>query len=174
MSEPQASPADPSPNDQPFVASGSPNPLPSGTVVKSDPNTWYNLKATYTNTSGNTVVGYARSIGSNPSTSFWDYMELADTTPAGAAKFKLHPRNDGWAEWEINDGNRLSVKATGWVYRSSAYHTGWQVVDGKLYNDYWAGPVGYAHRRILVSDAYYMGMDLPVFTCELVPTSPPT
>ena len=173
MSEPQASPAAPSPNDQPFVASGSPNPLPSGTVFKSDPNTWYNLKVTYTNDSGNTVVGYARSIGSNPSTSFWDYMELADTTPAGAAKFKLHPRNDGWAEWEINDGNRLSVKRTGWVYRSSAYHTGWAVVDGKLYNDYWDGPVGYEHHRVLVSDAYYMGMEKPVFTCELVPTSPP-
>jgi hypothetical protein len=103
---------------------------------------------------------------------------MAFNSPDGLdpAKFQLHPRNDGsgWAEWEINDGNRLSVKATGWLYRSSEYPLGWQVIDNKLYTDYWPGPAGYAYRSTLVTPAYYMGMDLPVFTCELVPTSPPT
>jgi hypothetical protein len=89
--------------------------------------------------------------------------------PYEPAKFKLHPRDDGWADWEIDDGNYLSVKATGWVYRSSAYRTGWHVIDGKLYNNYWDGPVGYQYRYLNVTTAYYMGMDLPEFTCELVP-----
>lgn len=154
-------------DDRPFAATGKPNPLPEGKVFKADPNTWYNLKVQFTDETGSPAVGYFAKIGDNPSTSFWDYICLG----AGAGcKFKVHqPDAIGWSNWEIDDGNWLSVKATGWVYRSSAYAIGWQIVGNNLYNSYWSGIVGYEHRRILVSEAYYVGMDLPPFTCELVP-----
>jgi hypothetical protein len=33
-------------------------------------------------------------------------------------KFKLHPRGDGFDDWEIDDGYWLSMRASGWAYRS--------------------------------------------------------
>lgn len=135
--------------------------------------TWYNVKVSYKDESGNSKTGYLGPIGSNASTSFWDYVRV----DGGQSKFKLHPTQDGWAYWEINDGNWLSLKATGWVYRSlEANRVEWKIVDGKLYNNYWSAdwqkyPLGAERQRILVPDAYYAAVGLSAnktFTCELV------
>jgi hypothetical protein len=171
MTEPQSPSAAPSPDDQAFVPSSEPNPVPAGVAFKADPDKWYYLRITYQDDTGKTVTGRAYKIGPNPSTSFWDYMAVSQYDSEGA-KFKLHqlhPYKDGWDKWEIDDGNWLSVKATGWIYRSSEYPLGWKIVDGKLYNTYWSGAAGCQHNRFFVSDAYYMGQGLlPEFTCELV------
>jgi hypothetical protein len=170
MSERQSPSAGPSSNDQPFVPSGMPNKLPAGAVFKPAANTWYNLRVTYTDTSRNTVNGYLYPLGANPSTMFWDYMAFISLDGLPPAKFMLHELEDGWAEWELDNGDYLSVKATGYVYRASAYRIGWQVIDSKLYNNYWPGPAGYKwDSSTFVPGDYYVGMELPVFTCELVP-----
>ena len=143
-------------------------------VLGATPETWYNLKVTYKDENGKLTPGLLGPVGTNASTSFWDYMRV----DGAASKFKLHPTKDGWAYWEINDGNWLSLKATGWAYRSlEANRVEWKIVDGKLYNNYWSAdwqkyPLGAERQRILVSDAYYAGVGLSsdkVFTCELVP-----
>jgi hypothetical protein len=140
----------------------------------SEPGVWYNLRVTYKDEDGNTRTGYLGPVGQNAATSFWDYMRV----DGGQSKFKLHQTEDGWAYWEIDDGNWLSLKATGWAYRSlESNRIEWKIVDGKLYNRYWASdwqshPLGAARSSFLVSDAYYAGVDLgddKVLTdCELV------
>jgi hypothetical protein len=160
-------------NQDPFVPKGSPNELPSGEVFKADPDTWYNLVVHYTDQNGQPADGYLGPVGYNAATSYWDYMQVS----GDASKFKLHPRADGWADWEIDDGNYLSLKLTGWAYRASDsdYRIGWQIVDGKLYNAYWSSdwnsyPAGCEYNTFLVSTAYYVGVKLEnAFTCELVP-----
>jgi hypothetical protein len=76
---------------------------------------------------------------------------------------------DGWEKWTLDNGNVLSLKATGWVYRSSEYPIGWKIVDNQLFNSYWGGAVGSEWRQAFVPDCIYMGNGLPPFTCELVP-----
>lgn len=162
----------PSPDDQAFVASGAPNPAPAGEAFEVDPEAWYNLRVMFVTKEGATVAGYASYVSRDFRMPFWDYMSLwPESVAEDISMFKLHPRSDGWAHWEIDDGNYLSLKATGWVYRSSAYPLGWRISDGRLYNDYWNGPVGYRYESGggFAAEAYYMGMRLPEFTCELVP-----
>jgi hypothetical protein len=94
----------------------------------------------------------------------------------GAAKFKFRESQDGWDVLEIDDGYKMSVKATGWLYRASAYNTGWKIIGGKLYNHYWDGPVGVAWRGGVsggsAPDRYSMGMDLTEVTnCVWVPAT---
>lgn len=135
--------------------------------------TWYNLKVTYNDESGKSTTGYLGPIGSNASTSFYDYMRV----DGARSKFKLVPTSDGWAYWQVDDSNWLSLKATGWVYRSlEANRIQWKIINGKLYNNYWSTdwqnyPLGALRQRILVPDAYYAGVGLAAdktFTCELV------
>ena len=164
----------PSPNDQPLVPSGNPNPLPAGAAIVTDPESWYRLKANYINDSGRSVTGYAYPVGQNAATSFWDYVVFSEG-PAGSAalRFKLSaPDDQGWSTWDIHDddwnaGYHLSCKATGWLYRASAYDVKFRIVDGKLYCSYWGGPAGSAYRSFLVSAGQYLGMGLQAFTCEL-------
>ena len=66
--------SEPPVDDQPFVPSGPPNPLPAGQAFESDPGKWYYLKAHYTDRNGKPADGYASAVGVNPSTSFWDYV----------------------------------------------------------------------------------------------------
>ncbi|MEJ7740310.1 MAG: hypothetical protein WKF97_23050 [Chitinophagaceae bacterium] len=141
--------------------------------VGGNQNTWYNLRVTYKDEDGKTLTRFMGPIADKASTSFWDYMQIG----GAQSKFKLHPTKDGWAYWEIDDGNWLSLKSTGWAYRSlESNRIEWKIVDGKLYNSYWSSdwqrhPLGTERRRILVPDAYYVGVDLSnnnVFTCELV------
>lgn len=159
----------PSPNDQPFVPSGKSNELP-GEIFKADPNIWHHLAVHYDDTTGKPASSYVYPVGANPSTSFWDYMAFNSPDGLNPAKFKIHPpKPNGFSEWEIHDGNYLCLKTTGWVYRASLYRIGWAIFEGNLYNDYKGGPTGYQYDDILVPAAYYMGTDLPRFTCELVP-----
>ena len=96
---------------------------------------------------------------------------------AATLKFQLEkPDDQGWSRWNIrdnayNDGYRLSCKATGWLYRASAYDVKFRVVDHKMYCNYrWDGPVGTEYRDLLVSAGQYLGMALPEFTCDLEAT----
>ena len=165
----------PSLDDQPFVPSDTPNPLPAGEAFHADPYKWYHLKVQYVDDNGKYVTGYAYPVGQNAAASFWDYVVLSAEIPAGASalKFKLVTLDDqGWQRWEIHDdacnsGYHLSCKATGWLYRASEYDVRFRIVDGKLYCSYWSGPVGSTYRSFLVSNGQYIGMDLPEFTCEL-------
>ena len=160
----------PSADDKPFEPSGEPNPLPAGEVFKADADTWYNLNVHYKNRSGNIITGLMYPLASNPATSFYEYQVLGDSTDgAGPSKFKLEPvQGSDWDVWRLDNGNIMSLKATGWVYRSSAYPIGWKIVNGQLFNSYWGGPVGSVWRQAWVPDCIYMGMGLDVITCELV------
>ncbi|WP_158945996.1 hypothetical protein [Granulicella sp. S190] len=174
MSELQSPPvkAGPSLDDQPFVPSGTPNQVPSE-VFEADANVWYHLAVNYVDKEGKPASSFFYPLAANASTSFWDYMAFNSTSGLKPSKFKVHPAKGGYSEWEIDDGNYLCLKATGWAYRSSEYRIGWAIVNGHLYSNYWRGPVGYRYDgdSIIapVPRAYYIGMDLPAFTCELVP-----
>ncbi len=171
MSDQQRSP---SADDKAFEPSGAPNALPAGEAFKAEAGTWYNLRVHYQDRQGNPTTGLMYPLAPNPATSFYEYMCLG-FSPMGLppAKFKVETMGGSpvWDKWTLDDGNVVSLKATGWVYRSSAYPIGWKIVGNRLYNSYWHGPVGFAWRSTLVPDACYMGMDLTDFTCELVPAT---
>lgn len=158
--------ASPSLDDKPLETSAARRPLPVGAVVKLDPNTWYYCKVNYIDDKGNSKVGYLSAVGGNATISFWDYICVNDDP---GYKFRPNLGSDGWEQWECQDGNYLSLKATGWYYRSSAYPLWFKIVDGKLYNSYWDGPAGSVERRILVSDARYVGQGFPELAgCEFI------
>jgi len=154
-------------NDGPFVASTAARALPEGAQVIPAGKSFY-LKINFTDEQGRPATGYAAKVGQNAAESFWDYMCIRSGPRGGsAAKFQVDGETDGWPNWKIDDGNYLSVKATGWLYRSSAYPIGWVVANGQLINTYWGGPTGYSYRSFLVSTAYYLGMGLPPITVEI-------
>jgi hypothetical protein len=161
----------PSLHEPHFVPSGPPQPLMAGEAFVAAPDTWYNLLVTYKDRRGNKTEGLMYPLGSNPSTSFYEYMVLG-SSPDGLPpmKVKLHPPDaNGWSTWEMHDGNYLSLKATGWLYRSSHYPIGFRIVDGRLYNAYWGGPAGSTWRDAFVPSACYTGQGLDEFTCKLIP-----
>ena len=159
----------PDANVQPFIPGDKSNQLP-GAAFKADPKIWYHLAVYYTDTKGNRVSSSMYPLGRNPSTSFWNYMAFNSPDGLKPAKFKIHPpKPNGFSEWEIDDGNYLCLSSTGWVYRASVSPKGWAIFENHLYNDSWGGPTGYKYDDVLVPAAYYIGMDLPLFTCELVP-----
>jgi hypothetical protein len=157
-------------DDEPFVPSGEPKPFPAGKIFKAEADTWYNLMAHYKDwDSGNPISGLMYPVSTNAATTYWDYQCLG-YSPMGAppTKIKMWGASAPY-QWVLDDGNFLSMKRSGWVYRSSAYPLLWQIVDGYLHNNYWDGQVGYAFRSGLEPNAYYMGMGQTPFTCELVP-----
>lgn len=156
-------------DDGPFVPTGEPKPFPAGEVFKAEADTWYNLLVHYKDwDSGNPISGLMYPMAPNAWHPYWDYMTLGSSQGGSPpAKFKLWGTRAPY-QWVLDDGNFLSVKATGWVYKSSAYPLFWEIVDNSLYNSYWDGPVGYSFRSGLEPNAYYMGMVMPSFTCELV------
>jgi hypothetical protein len=160
-------------DDGPFVPTGEPNPLPAGEAFEADANTRYNLMVNYkTWQDGSPTSGLMYPMAPNAWHPYWDYMTLGSSQGGSpAAKFKVEPWGDGtpWQRWTLENGNFLSLKATGWVYESSAYPIAWKIVGGYLYNSYWGGQVGYSFRSGLEPNAYYVGMGLTPFTCELVP-----
>jgi hypothetical protein len=168
--------AGPSLDDQPLVPSGKPNEMPAGVLFKTEPNKWYLLKAHYTDKNGKPASGYAFPLGSSPPLSFWDYVVFG-SSPDGCEPLQFQPVPDNndpkaWEFWRIRDnkcnaGYHMDCKATGWLYRGSNYDTKFRIVDGKLYCSYWGGPAGSQFRAGLVPDGQYLGMGLPVFTCEL-------
>jgi hypothetical protein len=164
----------PSQDDLPFVPQGNPLPPRAGSMIIPD-DRWYNLKLNYQDTSGNIQSGYAYFLGVNPTWSFWDYISA---TPSNGpmARFKKASVEGNRMRLEMQDGNYLSCRAVPrlWVYRSSAYPLGWEIVDGKLYTDYHDGAVGAEYNSVLVPEAYYLRVDgSPVLTnCEWVLASP--
>src|SRR5262245_20938212 len=93
----------PSQNDQPFAPSGDRRVVPAGAPFPAAPNTWYQLKVKYANKQGTPLESWAYPLGKNAATSFWDYMAFSSPDGLPPAKFKIHQRADGWAEWEIDD-----------------------------------------------------------------------
>jgi hypothetical protein len=151
-----------------------PTPAPPGGGLGGTPDQWYVLKVTNTNPKTPNTVGYLAGISSEPSFSFYDYMQIS----AAGWKFKVHPGTNGFNYWEMNDGNYLSLKYDGWAYRSYEKNkVGWKIVDGKLYTDYarWKDyPLGAEYRWDLdiIPAAYYVGVNLAnnnVFNCEMTP-----
>ncbi len=144
-----------------------------GGGLGSTPDQWYNLKVRY----GIGKRGTMGAVRREGYSLYWDYMAV-DRKDLHA-KFKLHPTTDGWAYWETEDGYWLSLKATGWAYRSyESNRIEWKIVDGKLYNKYWKSdwqnyPLGAEYRWVSVSDAYYAGVglgdDKVLRDCELEP-----
>jgi hypothetical protein len=151
-------------------------PHPGG-GLGSGPSIWYNLKVTYKDNEGKTREGFMGPIGTGGD--YFEYMKIG-----GKSKFRLHPGENGFEYWEIDDGLWLTLSYWGWAYRSdSSNRVGWKIVNGKLYSDYsrWEDyPLGcewYSSSDYWdspdVPPAYYVGVDLgddKVLTnCELVP-----
>ncbi len=151
-----------------------------GGGLGSTPDTWYRLKVTYRNENNARMPGYMGPVAENfDGRLFWDYMKI-DNDHGWASKFRLHPTTDGWAYWEIDDGYWLSLRATGWAYRSyEGNRVEWKIVDGKLYTKYWKSdwqnyPLGCELRGFLgEEEVYFVGVDLGdanvLTNCELVP-----
>lgn len=149
----------PASDDQPFVPVGEPLAPRNGSQAFPE-GEWFNLQLDYVDDTGKTVTSYAYFVGSNPTWSFWDYISA---TPSNGpkAKFKKTSSNGNLATLEMQDGNYLSCRANPrrWVYRSSAYPVGWEIVDGKLYSNFHDGAVGSVHDRAGVPDAFYLKVD---------------
>jgi hypothetical protein len=166
---------EPSLDDKPIVAGDKPNPLPTGAIKKTDPNSWYYLQANYVDNTGQNVTGYAYPVAKNASTSFWDYVVFSPVTDA-PLRFQPRPAAGGWQYWAIHDDDynadyHLECKATGFLYRTNLYNTWWQIVDEKLYCSYWTTgvPAGSAYYSFFVVAGQYLKMGAAEFTCELVP-----
>ncbi len=141
------------------------------------PDKWYVLKVTYKDRNNVPQEGYMGASSHSSGQTDWDNMVIKGYT----SKFKLHPRGDGFDDWEIDDGYWLSMRATGWAYRSYyAQRIGWKIVDGKLYNNYWDPnkwqnyPAGSQWGEgLFTSKGYYVGVDLGadrvLTNCTLVP-----
>jgi len=171
MAESTHSP-EPSKDDKPFVPEGEPKPARAGSVaIPYDK--WYNLKLSYVDRHGNVQGGYAYYLGVNPTWSFWDYMSTSQSNgPVGRFQKVPIPGKGNRVQLKTDDGYWLSCRAAPrlWLYRSSAYPVGWEIVDGKLYTDYHDGPVGAVFHHVLVPEAYYLcvAAEPTVFNCEWV------
>lgn len=136
---------------------------------------WYNLKFNYEDTDHNIQTGYAYFVGVNPSWSFYDYIS-ATLSNGPMAKFKNVKTEGNRMQLKMQDGNYLSCRAEPrlWLYRSSAYPIGWEIVDGKLYTDNHNGAVGAVYDSGAVPTAYYLGVNKsPELTnCEWILASP--
>lgn len=162
----------PTADDQPFTPDGNKLPARANAAVIPD-DRWYNLKFDYHDRHGNHTSGYAYDIGTNPSTSFWDYIS-ATPISGPMSKFKKVGTEGNRMYLQMADGNYLSCRAAPrlWLYRTNAwaYAVGWEIVDGKLYTDYHAGAVGAEYHTALVPTTYYLQVegDHPMFNCEWV------
>ena len=170
-------PSRPSEDDLPFVPDSSPKPARAGSAVIPD-DKWYNLRFNYFDTHGKIQDGYAYQVGRNTGWSYWDYIS-ATPSDGPVAKFKKDLVQGNRMHLKTDDGYFLSCRAAPrlWLYRSSQYPIGWEIVDGKLYTDYHDGAVGAVHcdsSVMLVPDAYYMCVDATpaLINCEWVLASP--
>ena len=157
-------------------------PHPGG-GVGSTPSGWYNLKVTFQNEHYNTDDGYLRPKGG-------EGLCQDDMIVGGkdkASRFRLHPTEDGWADWEIANlifidpsaPYYLTMKVSGWVAQESFDNRkSWKIKNGKLYTnwDYWGDyPMGVEWKQgdlDFCDQGYYVGANLwngNVATFELVP-----
>ncbi|WP_339471635.1 MULTISPECIES: hypothetical protein [unclassified Pseudomonas] len=146
----------PAADDQPFVPDGPPLTSRGGSQSPPD-DEWLNLELEYIDDDGKVRKGHAYFVGTNPTWSFYDYIS-ATASNGPKAKFKKVSNDGNFLVLETQDGNYLSCRAAPrwWVYRSSAYPLGWEIVDGKLYTNYHDGAVGTVHQRNGAPDAYYL------------------
>ena len=161
-------------------------PHPGG-GLGNEPSVWYHLQVNYTDKDGNARQGYLGPVDPSSDPNWWATRNWAEMLVGGTfrSKFKLHPRSDGWDEWEIDDGYYLSVHGYGekFFFRDDYYpedpingdiNVGWSIINGKLYNNYYVNkPAGCEYWSFGDTvPGYYVGCDLNndnVFTCELVP-----
>ncbi len=92
----------PSADDAPFVPTGDAKTVPAGAIGIPQKG-WHRLKMTFTNDKGQSLTGFAYSVGQNASTSFWDYMAVNKFQ--STTKFKFKKSKSGWDVLEIDDGN---------------------------------------------------------------------
>ncbi len=159
----------PSDDDQPFVPNGETLAPREGSQVLPD-GKWYNLKFNYVDTNNKLQSGYAYFVGTEASWQYWDYI-CATPSNGPLAKFKKVSSEDSRMHLQTQDGNYLSCRAAPrlWLYRSSAYPVGWEIVGGKLFTDYHSGPVGAVYHGVMVPQTYYMCVGGPELTnCEWV------
>jgi hypothetical protein len=148
----------PSADDPPFGDDFVAQEAPAASGFNPDPNKYYYLSADYRTWDGQQFRGYLESIGGNPATAFWDYIEMSrDTSNACQLKFKKYPGQPWYSATVKEDGYTLDLKATGWLYRASGYNGGFMISDGRLYTNRWAGPMGYANSYGLMPDTYFVG-----------------
>jgi len=165
-------PSGPSADDQPFVPTGSPKPVRAGSVSIPD-DRWYNLKFNYYDTDGKIQSGYAYYVGRDATWQYWDYISATQSN-GPVARFRKVPieGKGNRVHLKTDDGYFLSCRAWPryWLYRSSAYPIGWEIVEGKLYTDYHDGAVGAEYQGVIVPEAYYMrvGSTPALFNCEWV------
>jgi hypothetical protein len=128
---------------------------------------WYHLKVTYKDRNDVTKEGYMGASGLSAGETDWDNMVINGYP--GPSKFKLYPADEnGFFYWEIDDGYWLSMRSSGWAYRSyEKQRIGWKIDDGKLYNSYWNlekwrdYPMGAQWSEgLFTSKGYYVGVDL--------------
>ena len=137
---------------------------PTGGGLGGTQDTWYRLKVTYKDENNVAHTAYLGAAGGSYGETDWDNMVMGGYD----RKFKLYPAGDGYDYWEISDGYWLSMRLSGWAYRSFyGQRIGWKIVDGKLYNSYWYPenwqdhPMGADWREgVFTSKGYYMGVDL--------------
>lgn len=161
----------------PLRASGTPNPLPAGLAATADPNKWYYLRAGYAWESGQRAIGWFHSVDPrHPVGSgrpYGDYVCLNEGKFMDSIlQFRIEPPDEcGYSRWVIRDDTadlHLDCKATGWLYVASLYNTRFRIVDRQMFMNYrWTNPLGQQRRTFMVSDAFYVGADLPPFECEL-------
>lgn len=161
----------------PLPTSGAANPLPSGVAATADPNKWYYLRVGWEWTGVRRMLGWMHSVGTGREGDFgrpyWDYVCVDDfKDPERILQFRIEPPDEsGYSRWVIRNEKvdlHLDCKATGWLYVASLYNTRFRIVDRQLYMNYrWTNPLGVERRSFLVSDAFYVGADLPALECEL-------
>src|SRR4051812_411589 len=107
MSQEQNTPA----TQGPSVPKSARSQLPVGEVFKAAPDTWYKLKVNYTDSNGASQEGYLGPVDPTADPNRWATASWPEMLVGGGytSKFKLHPRTDGWYDWEIDDGYYLSV-----------------------------------------------------------------
>lgn len=166
----------------PLASKGARKEIPVGEVFKADPNIWYRLKIKYIDQDKNPQEGYLGPVDPSSDPNRWATANWPEMLVGGpfTSKFKLHPRSDGWYDWEIDDGYYLSVHEYTERFFFRDYYdssdddnnVGWLIIDNKLHNNYYVSkPAGCEYWHIGdVVPGYYAGCELEngnVFTCEL-------
>ncbi|HTD05303.1 hypothetical protein [Undibacterium sp.] len=151
---------DQNPESVPDRAKRTPIPLPGGTAAQIEEGKLYQIKVHYTE-NGKVFEGYLRPWGANAATMYWDCVTL--DSAYGGYPIKFRPKSTGRGSWylECDDGYWLSLR-NGWTYRSFEVNAiGWQILDGKIYNDFWGGPLC-EDLKGPFPEGRFTGQDLPV------------
>jgi hypothetical protein len=103
----------PSKDDKPFEPKGGPLPPRSGSQALPE-NKWYYLKLQYVDDNGKVQDSFAYFVGNQASWSFWDYIS-ATPSNGDKAKFKNVSSDGNRMQLQLQDGNYLSCRASGFI-----------------------------------------------------------